>query len=82
VAAHPDDDYSRAQQDVAAGQYVLTAVSDTGTAMTADTAQKVIEPFFTTKPAGKGTGLGRAFGYVKQRRATSGSPPMSGRALS
>lgn len=63
-----DDEYARNTFDVKAGQYVMLAVSDTGTGMTQDIVRKVFEPFFTTKPEGKGTGLGLSmvYGFVKQ----------------
>jgi two-component system, cell cycle sensor histidine kinase and response regulator CckA len=54
--------------DVAAGNYVVLAVSDTGPGIPSDAMPHVFEPFFTTKPLGEGTGLGLAtcYGIIKQ----------------
>nr|WP_293775979.1 ATP-binding protein [uncultured Oxalicibacterium sp.] len=63
-----DDEYIASIPDIKPGQYVVLSVSDTGAGMTPDVLEQAIEPFFTTKPPGDGTGLGlsMAYGFVKQ----------------
>ena len=65
---HLDDRYARLHPGIPAGQYVLIAVTDTGTGMSTDILEKAFDPFFTTKDAAKGTGLGlsQVYGFVKQ----------------
>ena len=63
-----DEAYARQQTDLAAGQYVLLTVTDTGSGMAPEVLLRAFEPFFSTKPEGHGTGLGLSmvYGFVKQ----------------
>ncbi|MBR0868952.1 PAS domain S-box protein [Bradyrhizobium tropiciagri] len=63
-----DDEYVRQHHELSAGQYVMIAVTDTGTGIPPEILDRVYEPFFTTKAEDKGTGLGLAmvYGFLKQ----------------
>jgi len=66
--AYLDQFYAEKHVDVTPGHYVLVAVSDSGIGMSPDILDKVFQPFFTTKPAGQGNGLGLSmvYGFIKQ----------------
>ena len=63
-----DEDYAASRSDVTPGQHVMIAVTDTGTGMSPEIRARVFEPFYTTKSADQGTGLGlsQVYGFVKQ----------------
>ena len=67
-SAYLDRFYAEKNPEVVPGQYVLVAVSDSGTGMAPELLEKVFQPFFTTKAAGKGSGLGLSmvYGFIKQ----------------
>ncbi len=53
-----------------AGRYVTVTVTDSGIGMSPDIAARAAEPFFTTKPVGKGSGLGlsQVYGFIQQSK--------------
>lgn len=62
------DDDPRTAQEAPPGDYLRVSVSDTGAGMAPDVCARAIEPFFTTKEVGAGTGLGLSmvYGFMKQ----------------
>jgi signal transduction histidine kinase/CheY-like chemotaxis protein len=63
-----DESFASIDSDVAAGNYVMVAVTDSGHGIPAGILNNVFEPFFTTKDVDKGSGLGLSmvYGFVKQ----------------
>jgi PAS domain S-box-containing protein len=63
-----DDGYVSHFQDLKAGEYVMLAITDTGSGMSGEIKARAFEPFFSTKSVGQGTGLGlsTSYGIIKQ----------------
>ena len=63
-----DQEYVSHIPELKTGEYVMLAITDTGTGMSEDVKAHVFEPFFTTKGVGQGTGLGLStcYGIIKQ----------------
>jgi signal transduction histidine kinase len=66
---------------VSGAQGVCIAVTDTGAGMSPDVAARAFEPFYTTKPAGRGTGLGLAqvYSFAKQSGGSASIESAPGR---
>lgn len=62
------NEFVQRQPDMAAGEYVMVAVSDEGMGIPGHIRDRIFEPFFTTKAGGQGTGLGlpMVYGFIKQ----------------
>jgi PAS domain S-box-containing protein len=63
-----DKNYTQRHEDLRPGTYTLISVSDTGAGMSEEILERAVEPFFTTKEVGSGSGLGLSmiYGFVKQ----------------
>ena len=66
--SHLDQEYAAHNADVMPGDYVVLAVTDTGSGMSPEVLARAFEPFFTTKGIGKGSGLGLSmiYGFARQ----------------
>jgi len=72
------------KSELAPGDYVEIAISDSGTGMPPEVIEQAFEPFFTTKDAGQGSGLGLSmiYGFVKQSRGHVAIESETGRGTS
>jgi signal transduction histidine kinase len=67
-AGDPDE-----PDELPAGDFVVISVTDQGSGMPPEVLERAMEPFFTTKPPGKGSGLGLAqvYGFARQFGGTA-----------
>lgn len=65
-----DEEYQNLNPGAAVGEHVVISVSDTGEGIADENRDKILEPFFTTKPVNKGTGLGLSMvhGFVQRSK--------------
>jgi PAS domain S-box-containing protein len=62
------DEWPARELELSAGQFVTLSVTDTGAGMTPEVISRAFDPFYTTKPIGRGTGLGLSmiYGFARQ----------------
>ena len=62
------DDEQAVALELPASEFVRLSIVDNGSGMSAEVVERAVEPFFTTKPMGQGTGLGLSmtYGFVRQ----------------
>lgn len=75
------DEINARIRGISPGAYAALSVTDTGTGMSDETAERAFEPFFTTKGAGQGTGLGLSmvYGFAKQSNGHTEIETLPGR---
>jgi len=68
AVAELDRDYAELHPDATPGRYVRISVADTGEGMSNEVLARAMEPFFSTKEVGQGTGLGLSmvYGFARQ----------------